>query len=166
MDFGATSCTSNEEDTSGEAEDTNYSSDEGVDVKGGLFFDPLDDPLNESDDESSVGNQQYNNASSSEECDNDWVPFDEPPMESNNDDSTIPSTNNLQEGRVLPSQIDENKQQSSLDVDASPQILEELPLPRMFIPGQIVHIYTHEVATRQVSSWSTTQSFHNDDCLH
>jgi len=31
-----------------------------------------------------------------------------------------------------------------VEEDASPQILEELPLPRMFIPGRIVHVYTHQ----------------------
>ncbi|KAL7539657.1 hypothetical protein ACHAXR_009474 [Thalassiosira sp. AJA248-18] len=107
---------------------TNVSSDEGVDVEGDLFFDPLDDPLNESDDESTVA------ASTGGECDSDWVPFDEPPMESNRD--SAPFTN-----PALP-KIDK-KQQPELDADASPQILEELPLPRMFIPGQIVHVYTH-----------------------
>ena len=93
------------------------SGDEGVDVEGDLFFDPLDAPLNESDDESIVGNEQR--SAPNGECDNDWVPFDEPQTES------------------------DEKQQFSLEDDASPLIVEELPLPRMFIPGRIVHIYTH-----------------------
>ena len=37
--------------------------------------------------------------------------------------------------------IDEDKKPS--EMDSSPQILEEFPLPRMFVPGKIVHIYTH-----------------------
>ena len=114
--------------------DTNVSSDEGVDVEGDLFFDPLDDPLNESDDEISISGVRPKNAST-DGIDNDWVPFDEPPMESQ-DDSTIPDT--------ASSQTDENQQPSS-DVE-TPQVLEEIeemPLPRMFIPGKIVHIYTH-----------------------
>mmetsp|Transcript_23987 Transcript_23987/g.51859 ORF Transcript_23987/g.51859 Transcript_23987/m.51859 type:complete len:1409 (+) Transcript_23987:314-4540(+) len=119
--------------------DSNIGSDEGVDVEGDLFFDPLDDPLNESDDESSVGNQQCNE--SSEECDSGWVPFDEPPLDPNDSGSTNPSKK-PKDDRTLP-QINEN-QQASVEEDASPQILEELPLPRMFIPGRIVHVYTHQ----------------------
>ena len=36
-----------------------------------------------------------------------------------------------------------NKDKTSSEMDSSPQILEEFPLPRMFVPGKIVHIYTH-----------------------
>jgi len=93
------------------------SSDEGIDVGGDMFFDPCYDPLNESDDESSVRYHHHDVTSTSEECDNNWVPFDELQMDSEKHD-----------------------QQSG---DSSPQVLEELPLPRMFIPGKIVHIYTH-----------------------
>jgi len=134
----AMSHNSNNEDDRGSEADTSFSSDEGVDVEGDLFFDPLDDPLNESDDESSVGrNQQHNNT----DCDNDWVPFDEPPAEPESNGTKL-VTSSLKNDKGLP-QIDETQQPESFDVDTSPQILEELPLPRMFIPGQIVHIYTH-----------------------
>lgn len=111
--------------------DTAQTSDDGVDVGGDLFFDPLDEPLNESDDESSIRAQQ--NASNNMR-DKGWAPFDEPPMEVT-DDAT-PSTN------IQDTHIDE-KQKLNMDDDASPQMLEELPLPRMFIPGKIIHIYTH-----------------------
>ena len=101
------------------------SDDEGLDVEGELFFDPLiDRPINESDDESSIESQKEINGPG-----DDWAPFDEPPMES--DINTEPST------------TVENDTDVPEDDDSSPQILEELPLPRMFIPGKIVHIYTH-----------------------
>ena len=112
--------------------DTTISDDEGVDIEGELFFDPLDDPINESDDESSA--EIINDMVEDEE----WAPFDEPPMESDND--AVPSTN-IKDSKALSQQ--EEEQPSDLDADSSPQILEELPLPRMFIPGKIVHIYTH-----------------------
>lgn len=115
------------------SDSTQFSNDEGFDVEGDLFFDPLDDPLNESDDENSVMAQQ-NASPAGGEVDNDWVPFDEPPLESNSD--STPSSN-----QALP-KIDKSKKQTQ-DADTSPQILEELPLPRMFIPGRIVHVYTH-----------------------
>lgn len=111
--------------------DSNISSDEGVIVEGDLFFDPLDDPLNESDDESSIGDGRHHSLTDS---DNDWVPFDEPPVYGNNNDSS--HSTKLQK-------IEENQQSSVEDGTSSPQMLEELPLPRMFIPGRIVHIYTH-----------------------
>jgi len=102
------------------------SSDMGMDVEGELFFDPCYDPLNESDDESSVRNHSHNATSTIEECDNSWVPFDELQTDSNKNDP-IPSSANVKGDTVL---YDTEK-------------LEELPLPRMFIPGKIVHIYTH-----------------------
>lgn len=98
--------------------------DQGVTVEGELFFDPAD-PLNESDDEISV----HEDPSKLERV-NECVPFDEPPMESMNDEDK--STCSLD-------QSDDREESDS----EQPQILEEMPLPRMFIPGKIVHIYTH-----------------------
>ncbi|KAL9187576.1 hypothetical protein ACHAXT_001679 [Thalassiosira profunda] len=119
--------------------DTNVSVDEGVQVEGDLFFDPLDDPLNESDDESSVGGLLLQNTATADgACDTEWVPFDEPPMESSPD---LGETSEVAQGGTALPQIDENDQ--SPGSDTTPQILEEMPLPRMFIPGRIVHIYTH-----------------------
>lgn len=63
------------------------------------------------------------------ESEDDWVPFDEPPM-TNNDDQDFEASNNGEE-------------QQSPTIDSSPVNLEEFPLPRMFVPGKIVHIYTH-----------------------
>lgn len=66
------------------------------------------------------------------EYEDEWVPFDEPPMtESNENDKNVTETSNDCEDEDLTSTM-----------DTSPQILEELPLPRMFVPGKIVHIYT------------------------
>lgn len=47
------------------------------------------------------------------------MPFDEPPLDHNI--QTEPST---------------DADQESSTVDSSPQILEEFPLPRMFVPGE------------------------------
>ena len=112
-------------------EDMAVSGEEGVAVEGELFFDPLD-PLNESDDESSIGAQQN---AEREEKDNDWVPFDEPPMESDEDaqvSSKVPEDNTTESAEI--------DQQTS---DQDGEEIEEMPLPRMFIPGKIVHIYTN-----------------------
>lgn len=105
-------------------EGPNIGSIDGLDVEGDLFFDTLGDPLNESDDESSVDVPRH--ISSSRRSDSEWVPFDEPPIEEHNELSCT----------------DQNEQTSS-DADTYPQMLEEMPLPRMYIPGKIVHIYTH-----------------------
>ena len=143
------------------------SSDEGVDVEGDLFFDPLDDPLNESDDESSVRHGHNASTDDNEGCDIDWVPFDEPPLEPNDDHQPTKPADYQGSGKTLPPISDKNSQkQSRSDGDATPpQILEELPLPRMFIPGRIVHIYTHrggykagECWYRQLSIWSFATS--------
>ncbi len=71
--------------------------------------------------------------------DNEWVPFDEPPL----DPPCSRETKRCEKkkNQSLHSAIDENPSNSIPSNDA--QILEEFPLPRMFIPGKIVHIYTH-----------------------
>lgn len=104
--------------------------DQGLAVEGDLFFDPSD-PLNESDDESSV-----NEGPSQLEKENEWVPFDEPPMDAMSDAADVEQSANSRD------QGDENVDSDS-GIFEQPQILEEMPLPRMFIPGKIVHIYTH-----------------------
>lgn len=105
-------------------EGSKVGSNDGLDVEGDLFFDTNGDPLNESDDESSAGGQHQ--ISSDGRNDSEWVPFDEPPMEVHND------MNSLTEPIEKPSSD-----------DAYPQMLEEMPLPRMYIPGKIVHVYSH-----------------------
>lgn len=104
--------------------------DQGLAVEGDLFFDPSD-PLNESDDESSVSE-----GPSKLEKVNEWVPFDEPPMDTMSDAAKIEQSTNSCD------QSGENVDSSS-GIFEQPQILEEMPLPRLFIPGKIVHIYTH-----------------------
>lgn len=99
-------------------------SNDGLDVEGDLFFDTNGDPINESDDESSAGGQHQ--ISSDGISDSEWVPFDEPPIEVHND------IHSCTEAIEKPSSD-----------DAYPQILEDMPLPRMFIPGKIVHVYSH-----------------------
>jgi len=76
------------------------SDDEGLDVEGELFYDPLDRPINESDDESSVESRK-------DMSNDDWVPFDEPPMES--DIITEPSTA-IENDIDLPKEIDEEEE--------------------------------------------------------
>ncbi|KAL3810993.1 hypothetical protein ACHAXA_006545 [Cyclostephanos tholiformis] len=119
----STTCTYEDQSDEG----TNISSDDGVDIDGDLFYDPTD-PLNESDDESSVCDQPL--MSSNRGCDNDWVPFDEPPIEFDTNATSLDTT--IHNGAY--SQI-HREDQSNIDSDTQPQILEELPLPRMFIPG-------------------------------
>jgi len=113
--------------------------DEGVDVEGDLFFDPIEDPLNESDDDSSVDSEERFNRTSHTDTDNDWVPFDEPPM----DPPSCSETKQCEkkETQSLHSSTEDNLSNSMPSNDA--HMLEEFPLPRMFIPGKIVHIYTH-----------------------
>ena len=82
--------------------DVESEEEEGVDV----FFDALDNPLNESDDESSTGSSHAS----------DWEPLKE--------------------------QIESPPSRQS-DDSSRPEILKEFPLPRMFIPGSIAHIYTY-----------------------
>jgi hypothetical protein len=110
-------------------ESSSVESPDGLDIEGDLFFDTLGDPLNESDDESRAGVQHQ--VTSDRRSDSEWVPFDEPPMEVNNEPPTSMDT------------CVDHVEQPLSDADAHPQILEEMPLPRMYIPGRIVHIYSH-----------------------
>jgi hypothetical protein len=68
------------------------------------------------------------------ECEDDWVPFDEPPIE---------ESNSAHRKELTVDNDEDDNQQSCAERDSSPQILEEFPLPRMFVPGKIVHIYTN-----------------------
>ena len=117
-----------EDEMSGDS--TNVDSNDGEDIEGDLFFDTLGDPLNESDDDDSSV-EVHHDTSSDRRSENDWAPFDEPPMEVS-DESPLST-------KTCTDQAD----QPSADADACPQMLDELPLPRMYIPGTIVHIYTH-----------------------
>lgn len=71
------------------------------------------------------------------------VPFDEPPMEfdpipkTSPDDLNVGMEQNKEKKETAPTPA------SNDSADTPPVILEEMALPRMFIPGKIVHIYTH-----------------------
>ena len=71
----------------------------------------------------------------------DWVPFDEPAME-----MCDTNTNNFsqKDKKDMPNINGTHDLKSTCTPRSSPAVmLEETPLPRMFIPGKIVHIYTH-----------------------
>eukprot|EP00980_Cylindrotheca_fusiformis_P004079 scaffold880_cov132-Cylindrotheca_fusiformis.AAC.75 len=42
-----------------------------------------------------------------------------------------------------PSSTNEGTEEESNDNEPSPVMLEETPLPRMFVPGRIIHVYSH-----------------------
>ena len=108
-------------------DDTDVIGDNGLDIEGELFYDAT---LNESDDESCDGNWDWQRMSNSGSND---VPFNEPPSDLSKDE--------INDHDALPNaDLRNGADQQNIDY---PQILEELPLPRMFIPGKIVHIYTH-----------------------
>ena len=54
------------------------------------------------------------------ESEGDWVPFDEPPLVDH----------------IIQTEPSTDADQESSAVDSSPQVLEEFPLPRMFVPGK------------------------------
>jgi len=122
----------------------------------GDFFHEAEENLVESDSSIQTSNKkdcQNNLTFGDNDVDNDWVPFDEPPLgiPSVSDCSTSAyatsysedKNNELQQSTTLST--DSNKvKKPDVQNDASPAvILDELPLPRMFNPGKIVHIYTH-----------------------
>lgn len=93
---------------------------------GDQFFEALqyEDGLLEEDD--SV--QDVSNTKIKSTLDDDSVPFDEPPIviDSFSSNVEMKDASKTRACNLTP-----------------PVILEETPLPRMFIPGEIVHIYTH-----------------------
>ena len=115
----------------------NYSSkeeDEDDDGNSALFFEgdcfyEAEESLIEHSDEEESLEETRGNSSSCEISLDGWVPFDEVPF-----DEPAPS---LPEGR------DANDDNPDAPEPAAAVMLEETPLPRMFIPGKIVHIYTY-----------------------
>ena len=107
--------------------------------EGDCFYEAEESLIEHSDDESVVDDENKNDIS----CDKSlgsWVPFDEDvPF-----DEPQPSkpTGTKKESQTV--QSNESPEDSS--PSANPIFLEETPLPRMFIPGKIVHIYTHRGA--------------------
>ena len=92
----------------------------------------------ESDDEPSPSNQS---------CDkslDDWVPFDEPPFDEVPFDEPPPvNSNNCDDSDAKIGKSENQCKTGSGGEAAKAVLLEETPLPRMFIPGKIIHIYTH-----------------------
>ena len=131
----------------------------GVIVEGDEFFD-TDDTLIESDDESSTDDslsilRPIEVASRDEgelEDEESLVPEEgEEDSESEaddrskaEDDSWVPCNEN-EESPLSGSRSGLDSDPDSLEETGGPSavILEETPLPRMFLPGKIVHIYTH-----------------------
>lgn len=113
--------TSNESDS---AEDGDYGENSALLYDGDRFYEAEESLLEHSDEE----NDNDDSSLAKRDTDDDWVPFDEP----------------------LPEDIERTKngngEDDKVDVktESSPAVLlEETPLPRMFIPGHIGHIYTH-----------------------
>jgi len=121
--------------------------DDDPDNQSGMFYDgdnffEAEETLIESDTESvnsETGSSYLDPAENYDSCDNakededtdDWVPFDEPPMAK---DLPSPKESAQAGTKENSNETSENK---------LPVMLEEIPLHRMFIPGKIVHVYTH-----------------------
>lgn len=94
--------------------------------EGDCFYE-AEESLIEQSDEESVGETSRTNTSCDKSLDS-WVPFDDVPFDE-------------------PSPNDDKECGGKTAEDSSNAIvLEETQLPRMFIPGKIVHIYTHRGA--------------------
>lgn len=82
-------------------------------------------------DEASVGDDNAPDTSGPAAEDDSWVPFDE------HEDSPLSgSQSGLASIDSEPESLEETGGPSAV-------MLEETPLPRMFLPGKIAHIYTH-----------------------
>lgn len=122
---------------------TEAAKNEAVCVDGDEFFE-AEENLIESDDDVQHNDRHNNTSKSGSSTVNqtdDWVPFDEPPI-------LAPDENtNSHPGCADTANETKNGRQTNNASPSSPAvILEETPLPRMFIPGHIVHIYTHRGA--------------------
>lgn len=95
----------------------------GLRMDGDEYFDP-DTNLIESDNESSFSDACFRDALTESTI-----------LDEHNPDENIES----KEGSMAQSDDEE----LSDDVDPGAILLDEIPLPRMYIPGKIVHIYTH-----------------------
>jgi len=123
--------------------------DEGSYYEGDCFYEAEDSLIEQSDEdvEDSTSDDdvemkrcghdssQIKNKNTTSTTDNnkeEWEPFidpenstNKPPSNKNNNNNTIPSTT------------------PSTNNSSPAVLLDEIPLPRMFIPGKIVHLYTH-----------------------
>jgi len=105
----------------GDGGDEGDASDEGLYYEGDCFYEADDSLIEQSDEENTddeterYGDSTHGNTVAEKDG---WEPFE---------DENVKKT---------PSEIG--------SMDSSPAVLlDEIPLPRMFIPGKIVHIYTH-----------------------
>lgn len=107
--------------------------------EGDCFYEAEESLIEHSDDESVVDDDNKNDIS----CDKSlgsWVPFDEDvPFDEPQPSKPIVTKKESQTEKATESLEDTSP-------SANPIFLEETPLPRMFIPGKIVHIYTHRGA--------------------
>jgi len=120
VDYRTTSHVDDEDD-----HDNGDETDPTLFFEGDCFYE-AEESLIEYSDEESVGEDSKTNSS----CDKlleSWVPFDEVPFDE------PPPNNDEERGKKM-------------EDNTNPIVLEETPLPRMFIPGKIVHIYTHRGA--------------------
>ena len=82
-------------------------------------------------EESLIEHSDEENDEDKDDTEEEWVPFDEPPILGN------PNMKSA-------SHVSGNDDEVNIKTESSPAVLlEETPLPRMFIPGNIGHIYTH-----------------------
>eukprot|EP00978_Attheya_sp_CCMP212_P023827 scaffold73827_cov52-Attheya_sp.AAC.1 len=155
---------SNAEDSKSDDEEDEVSQDTtGIYIDGDEFFE-AEDTLVESDDESLEGNRLEDNRLVGSEqdlksdlsnpfpCNGDGesgVPFGESLPSSDAAVGSISHSTAVKVGSTSSQQriddIDGEKcSDASLEGKSVPAVvLEEAPLPRMFLPGKIVHIYTH-----------------------
>lgn len=105
-----------------------FRQDDGLVIDGDEFFDTEDDLLERDDDDETVATMQFHDALKG-------IP--ENLLPGLNDSWTIetgPSDSPRAEDSAGPGSND--------PPEAAPVVLEETPLPRMFVPGKVVHIYS------------------------
>jgi len=113
--------TQNEEDRNDEINATLF-------FEGDCFYEAEESLIEQSDEEDN------DRSSPKKECKtllDEWVPFDEPPLEG------------FEEVKTNDTLEIEDVEKKETPDSIPGVLLEETPLPRMFIPGKIIHIYTH-----------------------
>ena len=109
---------------------------QGIVIDGDEFFD-TEDKLVESDGEASCD-------SSDAQPLGDPLPPDAPDNSLTASDSWSVDIQADESGQAKKASGDTNtKDESSSDNEPSAVVLEETPLPRMFVPGKVIHIYSH-----------------------
>lgn len=115
----------------GEEDNTFFSdcADHGLVVEGDCFFE-TEETLIENSDEECIYEPETNDTSVSFD---DWIPFRE---------NSFPGSDKLSEQNAPETKVDHGTDDQRTDI-SNAVLLEETPLPRMYIPGKIVHLYTH-----------------------